>query len=329
MLVTAVAPLAWGAGYPVTAALLPEGVPLWGAFLRAAPAALVVLLVARRLPRGAWWWRSLVLGALNIGVFFVLVYLAAQHLPSSIATVVAATSSAGMLLLGWAILAERPRLLGAIGAALGIGGTAAMVLTGAGAPDPLGIAAAIGAVLCASTGAVLARRWRGEVPPLASTSWQLAGGALLVLPAALLVEGAPPALDGAALLGFAALSLVGTALAFVCWFAGLARLPAGTVGLLGLLNPVSGVLLGVLVAGERLSALQLAGLALVLLGIVVGLDRRRRRPDAHPSAAAPVPPRAAAPPVSPGPPRRPRWSRRRPRGRAGGAPTAGASRSPR
>lgn len=134
MLVTAIAPLAWGAGYLVTGALLPAGSPLWGAFLRAAPAALVLLLLARRLPSGVWWWRSLVLGTLNIGVFFVLVYLAAQHLPSSIATVIAATSSAGMLLLGWAILAERPRLLGALGAALGIGGTAAMVLAGAGAP---------------------------------------------------------------------------------------------------------------------------------------------------------------------------------------------------
>jgi probable blue pigment (indigoidine) exporter len=313
MLVTAVAPLAWGAGYLVTGALLPPDAPLWGAFLRAAPAAIVLLLLARRLPHGAWWWRSVVLGALNIGVFFVLVYLAAQHLPSSISTVIAATSSAGMLLLGWAILDERPRALGIIGAALGIGGTAAMVLAGAGAPDPLGIAASIGSVLCASTGAVLARRWRGQVPPLASTSWQLAVGALLVLPAALLVEGPPPALDGGALLGFAALSLIGTALAFVCWFAGLARLPAGTVGLLGLLNPVSGVLLGVLVAGERLGPLQLGGLVLVLLGIVVGLDRRRGRADAL---------RAGGPP-------RPRSWRRRAPGRADGAPTAGASRTPR
>lgn len=323
MLVTAVAPLAWGAGYLLTAALLPEGSPLWGAALRAGPAALVLLLIARRLPRGAWWWRSLVLGALNIGVFFVLVYLAAQHLPTSVATVVAATSSAGMLLLGWAVLSERPRILGVVGAALGVGGTAAMVLTGGVAPDPLGVAAAIGAVLCASTGAVLARRWRGEVPPLTATSWQLTAGALLVLPAALIVEGPPPALDDAAVLGFAVLSLVGTALAFVCWFAGLSRLPAGTVGLLGLLNPVSGVLLGVLVAGERLSPTQIAGLVLVLLGIVVGLDLLGGRADAAVTSAT------ASAPVSRAARRRPRWSRRRPRGRAGGAPTAGASRSPR
>jgi len=199
-------------------------------------------------------------------------------------------------------------------------------------------------VLCASTGAVLARRWRGEVPPLAATSWQLVAGALLVLPAALLVEGAPPALDGAALLGFAALSLVGTALAFVCWFAGLARLPAGTVGLLGLLNPVSGVLLGVLVAGERLGALQLAGLGLVLLGILIGLDRRRRgRADERGGAdaggarhgrgaatgGAAVGGDADGVALSAGGPPRPRSWRRRARGRAGAARTAGASTSPR
>ena len=62
--------------------------------------------------------------------------------------------------------------------------------------------------------------------------------------AAVALEGAPPALDAGSAAGFAFTSLVATALAYLCWFGGLARLRAATVGAVGLLNPATGVLLG-------------------------------------------------------------------------------------
>jgi len=91
-----------------------------------------------------------------------------------------------------------------------------------------------------------------------------------VLPFAAVVEGAPPALDAAAIAGFAYVSLVATALAYLAWFAGMRRLGPAVVGLVGLLNPVTGVALGALVAGEALTSRQLVGLAIVLVGIGVG-----------------------------------------------------------
>ncbi|WP_205783018.1 hypothetical protein [Microbacterium sp. ABRD28] len=57
LLLTAVAPISWGATYYVTRHFLPADAPLWGAALRALPAGLILLLLARRLPRGAWWGR--------------------------------------------------------------------------------------------------------------------------------------------------------------------------------------------------------------------------------------------------------------------------------
>jgi probable blue pigment (indigoidine) exporter len=107
----------------------------------------------------------------------------------------------------------------------------------------------------------------------------------MLLVAAVAVEGAPPPLDGRQLAGFAFVSLLATAVAFVCWFAGLAHLPAGTVGTVGLLNPVTGVLLGTLAAGERLTPAQGAGILLVLVGI--GAGSRARPTVAPPPAAAP------------------------------------------
>lgn len=88
---TAIAPIAWGSTYVVTRAVLP-GEPLWGAVLRALPAGLLLLLVKRRLPRGAWWWRSAVLGVLTSGGFFALVYAVARLLPSGVASTVMAAS---------------------------------------------------------------------------------------------------------------------------------------------------------------------------------------------------------------------------------------------
>jgi probable blue pigment (indigoidine) exporter len=172
--------------------------------------------------------------------------------------------------MAWALMAERPQVIPLSGAAIGIAGVAIMLLGGGGAVSALGVAASVAAMLMSAAGYVLAKRWSGGVDLLASTAWQLlAGGVLLVVPAAL-VEGAPPALDAPALIGFAYVTVVATALAFVAWFGGLRHLPAATVGLIGLLNPVTGVLLGTLLAGELLTWRQLLGMALVLGAILVG-----------------------------------------------------------
>ena len=51
--ITAVAPVALGSTYVVTRNLLPPESPLWGGVLRALPAVLIMLLVARALPHGS------------------------------------------------------------------------------------------------------------------------------------------------------------------------------------------------------------------------------------------------------------------------------------
>jgi probable blue pigment (indigoidine) exporter len=128
-----------------------------------------------------------------------------------------------------------------------------------------------------SLGYVLAKKWSAEVDVLASTSWQLIAGGLILMPLAIAIEGAPPMLDAAAILGFGYVTIIATALAFAAWFAGLRHLPAAKVGLIGLLNPVTGVLLGTTIAGETLTIQQLCGLVIVLTGICFG-QRNATRP---------------------------------------------------
>lgn len=289
--ITAVAPIAWGATYVVTRHLLPPDAPLWGAALRALPAGLVLWAIARRRPRGSWWWRAPVLGLLNFGAFFVLVYLAAQLLPSSIAASIMALAPLALAGIAWPLLSQRPTARWAAGAVLGIAGVLLVVGLGAGAVSPAGVVASVIALLASSLGAILTTRWRDDTPLLATTSWQLTAGGIALVIAAGLVEGPPPRVDAAGVAAYAGIAVVATALAFVCWFTGLRHLPAGTVGIIGLLNPVTGVVLGVLVGGESLAPLQALGIALVLVSLVVA---RSRVTPTSPRRASSSPPRPSA-----------------------------------
>ena len=279
--VTAIAPVTWGATYYVTRHALPVEYPLYGAVLRALPAGLLLLAVRRELPRGEWWWRSLVLGTLNMGAFFALVYVAGQLLPTSVAATIMATSSVVMMLFGWLLLAERPRAMALRGAGAGVTGVVLMLSGGGGEVNVRGVLASVAAMIISSVGFVLTRRWGSSTHVLSATSWQLLAGGLTVLPFAVLLEGAPPPMTASTLAGFAYVSVVATAVAYAAWFAGLKHLPAGSVGLVGLLNPVTGVLLGVVIAHETLGRGQVAGLVLVLLGIVVGQVRTGARSVAN------------------------------------------------
>jgi probable blue pigment (indigoidine) exporter len=290
-LFTALAPAAWGSSYFVTAHFLPPDRPLFAAALRALPVGLVMLGLSRRLPSGSWWWRSLVLGALNIGAFFPLIFLAGYHLPGGLAATLTATSPIAVMLVAWALISERPALLSLAGAVVGIAGVGLLVLDGGLRVDRVGVAASLGAVAISSLGYVLAKRWQPPVDMLTFSAWQLIAGGMVLVPLAALVEGAPPALDARAIGGFLYICVFGTALAYVAWFTGLKRMPAGAVALIGLVNPVVGTILGVAFGGEAFGLTQLLGMALVLGGVLAGQPAvqelvRRRVVTTPPAAAA-------------------------------------------
>ncbi|MGD9961562.1 EamA family transporter [Nocardioides sp.] len=280
-LFTAVAPAAWGSSYYVTAHFLPPDRPFFAAAVRALPVGLVMLAFTRQLPRGAWWWKALVLGTLNIGAFFPLIFVAGYHLPGGMAATLTATSPIAVMLIAWALVSERPALLSLLGAAVGIAGVALLVLDGGLSLDWVGVAASLGAVAISSLGYVLVRRWQPPVDMLTFSAWQLIAGGLMLVPVAAVVEGAPPTLDTRAIGGFLYICVIGTALAYVAWFNGLKRMPAGAVSLIGLVNPVTGTLLGVALAGEAFGALQLVGMALVLGGVLAGQPAVQELVSAH------------------------------------------------
>lgn len=294
--ITAVAPIAWGSTYVVTEQLLPPDRPLFAAVVRALPAGLLLLAYRRRLPQGDWWWRSAALGVLNIGLFFPLIFLAAYELPGGLAATLQATMPLAVMAVAWRLLRERPGAARIAAALVGVLGVGLLVLRSPGQVSTVGLLAAFGSVAVTALGFVLLKRWEPPVDMVTLVSWQLVAGGLVLVPVALAVEGAPPAVDLPAAAGFLWLGLVGTILAYTCWFHGLTRMPAGAVSLIGLLNPVVGTLLGVAFAGELFGWAQALGMALVLGGVVAGQPAvaaavRRRRATRRTSSVPPTVPR--------------------------------------
>ncbi|MER6180713.1 EamA family transporter [Streptomyces sp. NPDC001652] len=282
ILLTALAPVSWGTTYAVTTEFLPADRPLFTGLVRALPAGLTLLAVARVLPKGAWWWKATVLGALNIGAFFPLLFLSAYRLPGGMAAVVGSVGPLLVVGLSALLLGERPTARSVVTGVVAAFGVSLVVLKAAGALDLVGVLAAFASAASMSAGTVLTKRWGrpAGVGPLALTGWQLTAGGLLIAPLALLVEGAPPALDGRAVGGYLYLALVNTAVSYWLWFRGIGRLSATQVTLLGPLSPLTAAIVGWAALGQALTPVQLAGMAVAFGATVAGQLGQREAPTA-------------------------------------------------
>jgi DME family drug/metabolite transporter len=165
--------------------------------------------------------------------------------------------SLGMAVAGTALLLVGPRGFGEIAGRFGVGALLAL-----------------GAGVSYAVYAVAAKRLLARVTPLAVSAITFAMAALLLAPA-LLGEAAP---GRAIATGWPLLLYLGlgpTAAAYALFAAGLDRVPATAAGIVALLEPLTATTLGLVVFGERLGPLGVAG-ALLLLAAIALLATVRR-----------------------------------------------------
>lgn len=286
MLATALAPVLWGTTYLVFTQTLPVGHPLLVGALRALPAGALLMLLGPGLPPRDKLLRLLLVGLANIGVFFALLFVAAQRLPGGVAATVMSVQPLIVGLLAWPMLGRQPRpaqLAAALAGTLGVG---LLILGPAAKLDAIGVVAALAAAGSMAIGTVLIERWGRIGTPLALAAWQLALGGLVLLPVALIVEGLPPVPTLRNVAGFAYLIVIGTALGYWLWVRGIGVLGAD-VTFLSLLSPLTATVLGALVLGEWFSPMQTGGALLILGATVAGMALSRRARVAAASAAQP------------------------------------------
>jgi probable blue pigment (indigoidine) exporter len=215
--------------------------------------------------------------------FYPLIFLSAYGLPGGLAATIQAINPLFVVALAWPMVAERATSFRLIGAVVGLAGVTVLVFQTADGVTALGLAGAFGSVFISALGFLLVKRWAPPTDMLTMVSWQLVAGGLFLIPVALLVEGTPPAVDLRAIGGYLWIAVAGTGLAQWCWFRGLTRMPAGSVSIIGLINPVVGTALGVLFAAEVWGLTEAIGMALVLGGVVTGQGLLRRS-SSEPSA---------------------------------------------
>lgn len=277
ILLTALAPMTWGTTYVVATELLPPHHPLLVAALRSLPIGILLTAWLRQLPQGIWWWRILLLGSLNIGIFQALLFVAAYRLPGGVAATAGAIQPLLVVLFSWIILNENPSKL-SIGAAIaGFVGVGLLVLGPTARLDSIGVVAAIAGAATMGLGTVLVKRWKRPVSLLVFTAWQLAVGGIVLLPIALVIEGPITHLSTINLLGFVYLGLVGTGVAYTLWFRGIDKLKASAVSYLGLMSPVVATLIGFVLLHQTFTPIQLIGIALVLMSVLLGQQTNQLR----------------------------------------------------
>ena len=276
IVLTALAPISWGTTYVVATEFLPPNHPLLVASLRSLPVGILLTIGLRKLPKGIWWWRMLILGGLNIGLFQALLFVAAYRLPGGVAATAGAIQPLLVVLFSWLILSLKPSRLSIVAAVAGFIGVGLLVLSPSARLDSIGIIAAIAGAAAMGLGTVLVKRWQPPVSLIIFTAWQLAMGGLILLPIALVVEGSFTDISRTNLWGFIYLGLIGTGLAYALWFRGIGKLNATAVSYLGLLSPVVATLIGYVFLQQTFTSVQLIGIAIVLLSVLLGQQTRTR-----------------------------------------------------
>lgn len=289
--------LLWGGSFLFVGIAVAELPPFTVVLGRAGLAALALLafvyLSGGRMPwTPSLWAAFLAMGALNGLIPYSLIVWGQQEIDSGLAAILNATTPLWSVLLGH-YLSRAERLTPARAAGLVLGFAGVVVLIGPGALSGLGSQgwrqlAVLGAALSYAGAAVYGRRF-GHLPPAVAATGQVTGTAVLVLPLALFLEQPwtlVPSLEvWGAILG---LSLLSTAVAYLIYFRVLATAGATNLMLVTFLIPVSAVILGILVLGERPGLQVVAGMALIFAGIAAidgrlasRLARARRRDRAQ------------------------------------------------
>ena len=232
-----------------------------------------VYATGRRMP-ASWkmWGLFTIMGTLNNLIPFSLILWGQTEIASGLASILNGTTPLWTVLFAH-FLTRDEKLTGnrLTGIALGIFGVVTIIgpdaLTGFGSNVTAQLAVVGGAVFYALAG-VFGKRFRGVSPYVLATG-QLTCSAVIMIPIVAYIDKPwSMPVPGVRVLGaVVALALVCSALAYVIYFRILASAGATNLLLVTFLIPVSALLLGILVLGERLEFRHYAGMSVIGFGL--------------------------------------------------------------
>ena len=274
----AITSVGWGFNWPVTKYLITEVPPLTlrgtTGVLGATLLAMLALARSQSLKVERHLWPRLMLAALlNVTGWMVLMGLALLWLPASEAALIAYTMPVWASLLAWPVLGERPTVLRTVALVMAFAGLA-VIMGGNGfsaTTEKLpGIVMALCGAVGFALGTVLAKKLPVPLPPIPAAAWQIGLGCFPVAILGFAFE--TTHIEKVTQLGWWLLvygTVIQFCIAYVCWFAALARLPASVAAIGTMAVPVIGVVASAVTLGEPLGLVQIVALVLTLAGVVL------------------------------------------------------------
>ncbi len=269
----------WGGSFFFIAVAVQALPPLTVVMLRVGLAAItlnaLLLVTGRRLPFDRRAWRVfLTMGFANNLVPFVLITWGQTHIASGLASILNATTPLFAIVVAHYFTADEKMSGGRLaGVLIGLAGVVAMVgpeaLRGLSA-NLLAQLAVIGAAVAYAVSGVYGRRFkRLGISPMVSATGMLTASAIMMLPIVAWRDQpwSLPMPGFQVWLAVIGLAIVATVVAYIVYFHLLSTAGATNLLLVTFLVPVSAILLGALILGERLASVHFVGMALIGLGL--------------------------------------------------------------
>jgi drug/metabolite transporter (DMT)-like permease len=292
--------LIWGSTWAAIKVGVSDVPPFVFAFARAVAVALLLTIVAAALrqpfPRGRQTIAvAVVVGLINIGWSWAIIFWSEQFVPSGLVAVFGAAAPIWTAVLAhFMVKGDRLSAVKIVGLVLGLGGTVILI----GAPDPAAgpagvVATALLALMAISwaIAAILQSRFLRSVAPIPTVALGTWASVLLLAPLALSQISGAQRWTVASVLAFGYLVVFGTSVGMVVSLWLYRKLRPTTITLIQVVVPAEAILIGTLWLGEPVTIRMLAGAALVVAAVALnaiaggGTPRAEERLAATPAAA--------------------------------------------
>jgi drug/metabolite transporter (DMT)-like permease len=263
----------WGTTYALTKFTLPDWPPLLLAALRALPAGLLLCCYKPSFPSLSQWKLLVVTGVINIGAFFLFIFMMAQSLPSAISAIGMISVPVFAMIFQWFILRRRPSQIQLIS------GTGLIILAyflfdpQSVSLNPLGMLAMLGAIFCIIIGSTLTKSFGSSIDWRTVLSWQLIIGGIFLTIATVIDASTSPEryellinqINLTACLGLLWLCLINTVFSYILYVWLLQKMSVVEFTFGGVANPIAGILLGGWLLNEVFTIVQYG----LMLGMIV------------------------------------------------------------
>jgi len=268
----------WGTTYAVAQYSLPDWPPLLLGAIRALPAGILLFAIKPTIPNKNDWPILIRLGSVNIAMFFGLLFIMAQTLPSAISGVGMVSLPVFAMIYYWLFHKTKPTKTQIISGSILI--SLAWLLFD---PlnltlNPVGLLAMFAALASIVIGSNIIKGLGTRMHWWTVLCWQLIiGGALLTVISFIQALHSPiqymNALQNISLLnvlGLIWIIVLNTMLAYALYVWLLSRMTVVEFTFAGISNPVAGILMGLLLVGESFSAFQYTLMGLIIVTSLLG-----------------------------------------------------------